>query len=159
SQPHRSAARRPSPRPRGPPSTPPDLATAALPPACTARAMPAPALPVPAAVPTSLSSLPREVVLVLAAGCGRSLSICNTRQNLRTSNGVTWWIACPGTCRLLRPCATAPRTPLSAVMSKPHEIRPGQSVELLKALHILTRDGKMNQDSRRKLSRSTTCSS
>lgn len=31
------------------------------------------------------------------------------------------------------------------------EIRPGQSVELLKELHILTRDGKMNQDSRRKL--------
>jgi hypothetical protein len=31
------------------------------------------------------------------------------------------------------------------------EIRPGQSIELLKALHILTRDGKMNQDSRRKL--------
>jgi len=31
------------------------------------------------------------------------------------------------------------------------EIRSGQSVELLKELHILTRDGKMNQDSRRKL--------
>ncbi len=31
------------------------------------------------------------------------------------------------------------------------DIRPGQSLELLKALHILTRDGKMNQDSRRKL--------
>ncbi len=31
------------------------------------------------------------------------------------------------------------------------EIRPEQSVELLKALHILTRDGKLNQDSRRKL--------
>ena len=31
------------------------------------------------------------------------------------------------------------------------EIRPGQSVDLLKELHILTRDGKMNQDSRRKL--------
>ncbi len=31
------------------------------------------------------------------------------------------------------------------------EIRPGQSIELLKALHILTRDGKVNQDSRRKL--------
>jgi hypothetical protein len=31
------------------------------------------------------------------------------------------------------------------------EIRQGQSIELLKALHILTRDGKMNQDSRRKL--------
>ena len=32
-----------------------------------------------------------------------------------------------------------------------HEIRPTQSVELLKELHILTRDGKLNQDSRRKL--------
>jgi hypothetical protein len=31
------------------------------------------------------------------------------------------------------------------------EIRPGQSMELLQALHILTREGKMNQDSRRKL--------
>ncbi len=31
------------------------------------------------------------------------------------------------------------------------EIRPGQSIELLKALHILTRDGKLNQDTRRKL--------
>ena len=37
-------------------------------------------------------------------------------------------------------------------MTTPHpEIRPGQSVELLKELHILTRDGKLNQDSRRKL--------
>jgi hypothetical protein len=31
------------------------------------------------------------------------------------------------------------------------DLRPGQSIELLKALHILTRDGKINQDSRRKL--------
>jgi hypothetical protein len=31
------------------------------------------------------------------------------------------------------------------------EIRPEQSIELLKELHILTRDGKLNQDSRRKL--------
>ncbi|WP_296495535.1 SAM-dependent methyltransferase [Rhodoferax sp.] len=31
------------------------------------------------------------------------------------------------------------------------DIRPGQSIELLKELHILTRDGKLNQDSRRKL--------
>ena len=30
-------------------------------------------------------------------------------------------------------------------------LRPGQSLELLKALHILTREGKLNQDSRRKL--------
>ncbi len=36
-------------------------------------------------------------------------------------------------------------------MTKTYEVRPGQSVELLKELHILTRDGKMNQDSRRKL--------
>ncbi|MBN3858336.1 MULTISPECIES: class I SAM-dependent methyltransferase [unclassified Paraburkholderia] len=35
--------------------------------------------------------------------------------------------------------------------SKTYEIRPNQSIELLKELHILTRDGKMNQDSRRKL--------
>ncbi|MFK3736657.1 class I SAM-dependent methyltransferase [Massilia sp. TN1-12] len=31
------------------------------------------------------------------------------------------------------------------------EIKPNQSIELLKELHILTRDGKLNQDSRRKL--------
>lgn len=34
---------------------------------------------------------------------------------------------------------------------RPPEVRPGQSVELLKELHILTRDGRLNQDSRRKL--------
>ena len=31
------------------------------------------------------------------------------------------------------------------------DLRPGQSVELLKELHILTREGRINQDSRRKL--------
>lgn len=31
------------------------------------------------------------------------------------------------------------------------DLKPGQSIELLKELHILTRDGKLNQDSRRKL--------
>ena len=31
------------------------------------------------------------------------------------------------------------------------ELRPGQSIELLKELHILTREGQLNQDSRRKL--------
>jgi hypothetical protein len=36
-------------------------------------------------------------------------------------------------------------------MAEKYDIRPGQSVELLKELHILTRDGKLNQDSRRKL--------
>ena len=41
-----------------------------------------------------------------------------------------------------KPEPTAPAMP---------EIRAGQSTELLKALHILTAEGKMNQDSRRKL--------
>ncbi len=36
-------------------------------------------------------------------------------------------------------------------MAEKYEVRPEQSVELLKELHILTRDGKLNQDSRRKL--------
>src|SRR6187399_71854 len=41
-------------------------------------------------------------------------------------------------------------TPAKVVAEK-YDVRPGQSVELLKELHILTRDGKLNQDSRRKL--------
>ena len=36
-------------------------------------------------------------------------------------------------------------------MSLIPEIKPQQSIELLKELHILTRDGKINQDTRRKL--------
>jgi hypothetical protein len=36
-------------------------------------------------------------------------------------------------------------------MPEKYDIRPGQSLLLLQELHILTRDGKMNQDSRRKL--------
>lgn len=46
--------------------------------------------------------------------------------------------------------ATTKQVPVAAPQEK-HEIRPGQSLELLKELHILTRDGKLNQDSRRKL--------
>ncbi|MEY2622397.1 MAG: hypothetical protein RIT26_2217, partial [Pseudomonadota bacterium] len=33
----------------------------------------------------------------------------------------------------------------------PPEVRPGQSIALLQHLHILTREGRLNQDSRRKL--------
>jgi hypothetical protein len=40
---------------------------------------------------------------------------------------------------------------LPATVTDIPEIRPGQSVALLQELHILTRDGKLNQDSRRKL--------
>ncbi|MHB8058231.1 MAG: class I SAM-dependent methyltransferase [Desulfuromonadaceae bacterium] len=36
-------------------------------------------------------------------------------------------------------------------MTDKHAIKPGQSTELLKELHILTRDGRLNQDSSRKL--------
>jgi hypothetical protein len=45
----------------------------------------------------------------------------------------------------LKPPKVAFTDPLAEVL------RPGQSIELLKELHILTRDGKLNQDSRRKL--------
>jgi hypothetical protein len=45
--------------------------------------------------------------------------------------------------------ATARAAP--TLQSQLPELRPGQSVELLKELHILTREGKLNQDTRRKL--------
>ena len=48
-----------------------------------------------------------------------------------------------------QPASTTPAR--SAAPAAIPDIRPGQSIELLKALHILTRDGKLNQDSRRKL--------
>ncbi len=40
---------------------------------------------------------------------------------------------------------------MQAKQERTHEILAGQSEDLLKALHILTRDGALNQDSRRKL--------
>jgi hypothetical protein len=43
------------------------------------------------------------------------------------------------------------KKPAQTVYELLPEIKPGQSIELLKELHILTRDGKLNQDSRRKL--------
>ena len=44
-----------------------------------------------------------------------------------------------------------PLKPIKQAAATLLDIHPGQSIELLKALHILTADGKMNQDSRRKL--------
>lgn len=41
--------------------------------------------------------------------------------------------------------------PLPNLMNLALELNPNQSIDLLKELHILTRDGKINQDSRRKL--------
>ena len=52
----------------------------------------------------------------------------------------------PGSAATLAPKLLPPGpSPLAT------DIRPGQSIELLKELHILTREGKLNQDSRRKL--------
>ena len=47
------------------------------------------------------------------------------------------------------PPVPAPKTAYADPLAE--VLRPGQSIELLKELHILTRDGKLNQDSRRKL--------
>ena len=46
--------------------------------------------------------------------------------------------------------ATA-KSPPAIAADVAEAIRPGQSIELLKELHILTRDARLNQDSRRKL--------
>jgi hypothetical protein len=46
---------------------------------------------------------------------------------------------------------SAPKPAAPTIYEQAPEIKPGQSIELLKELHILTRDGKLNQDSRRKL--------
>jgi Methyltransferase domain len=50
-----------------------------------------------------------------------------------------------------RKSASAKTEAVATSSGEKYDIRPEQSVELLKALHILTRDGKLNQDSRRKL--------
>ena len=41
--------------------------------------------------------------------------------------------------------------PVNTLSAQLPELRAGQSVALLQALHILTRDGRINQDTRRKL--------
>jgi hypothetical protein len=46
---------------------------------------------------------------------------------------------------------SGPKAPVKTLNEQLPELRPGQSVALLKALHILTRDGRINQDTRRKL--------
>ncbi|MES2584476.1 MAG: SAM-dependent methyltransferase [Pseudomonadota bacterium] len=50
-----------------------------------------------------------------------------------------------------RPSPSLPRNPPDPTGGLAAELRPGQSLELLKELHILTREGRLNQDSRRKL--------
>ena len=45
----------------------------------------------------------------------------------------------------------AGRPPEKSIQEQLPELRTGQSIELLKELHILTREGKLNQDTRRKL--------
>lgn len=50
-----------------------------------------------------------------------------------------------------KPVSNLPRSLARPAHQPLAELRPGQSIELLKELHILTREGKLNQDSRRKL--------
>ncbi|WP_342133241.1 class I SAM-dependent methyltransferase [Hydrogenophaga sp. OTU3427] len=47
------------------------------------------------------------------------------------------------------------KKPAADLSAQLPELLPGQSIELLKALHILTREGKLNQDTRRKLKQVT----
>lgn len=44
-----------------------------------------------------------------------------------------------------------PKAPPKTLQEQLPELRPGQSIALLQELHILTREGKLNQDTRRKL--------
>jgi hypothetical protein len=55
----------------------------------------------------------------------------------------------PSTARAAKPLKGAGKP--APVLQVIEELRPGQSIELLKELHILTREGKLNQDTRRKL--------
>ena len=60
----------------------------------------------------------------------------------------------PGIPPKSKPARKAPdpsRAPAAKRAQVIEELRPGQSIELLKELHILTREGKLNQDTRRKL--------
>jgi hypothetical protein len=49
------------------------------------------------------------------------------------------------------PRQKAPRAPAPSLQQQLPELREGQSIALLQELHILTREGKLNQDTRRKL--------
>lgn len=51
----------------------------------------------------------------------------------------------------MKPSRNAPKSAPKTLQEQLPELREGQSIELLKELHILTREGKLNQDTRRKL--------
>jgi hypothetical protein len=51
----------------------------------------------------------------------------------------------------LKTTQTPRKAPQKTLQEQLPELREGQSIELLKELHILTREGKLNQDTRRKL--------
>lgn len=51
--------------------------------------------------------------------------------------------------RRKRPASAA--TAAAATHPEAAELRPGQSITLLQELHLLTREGRINQDARRKL--------
>lgn len=81
--------------------------------------------------------------------CGRTIVVGNRKPDWRRENRTqTGGRPREGTIAFMKQ-----KTDKRAAKPEqlPPEIRPGQSIELLKALHILTVDGRMNQDSRRKL--------
>lgn len=53
--------------------------------------------------------------------------------------------------RLVAGVVPSPADAQAALRTQLPELRSGQSVALLQELHILTREGKLNQDTRRKL--------
>ena len=72
----------------------------------------------------------------------------NAGMNAQRNTNQATPQAAPRTLPQTKPKTTAQPT---AQGGDKYDVRPEQSVELLKALHILTREGKLNQDSRRKL--------
>ena len=74
--------------------------------------------------------------------------IPSTTSLIECGISLSYSAATPHVSMRNKKSTTPSATPAAATA---HDIRPGQSIELLKELHILTRDGKMNQDSRRKL--------
>ena len=77
----------------------------------------------------------------------------NARAGLRTCAALnSVLMRNTPTPRTARPAAaSAPYTSRKPADQVIEELRPGQSIELLKELHILTREGRLNQDTRRKL--------
>lgn len=65
---------------------------------------------------------------------------------IKLNSGTERFTLCASNSKQQSAMAKPKKNPLDAL-----DLKPGQSIELLKALHIVTREGGINQDSRRKL--------